>query len=203
MKYLSTVKKDFHDSIVHFGAATALLGGNLEDAYGHYYFDALTQNSFISFDPNYRSDLWKNRDDIFIKKCLPFIEKSQLCKFSQEEASLLSAKDDIYDACKYLHELGAQIITITLGSTGTLVSTARIQKIVPSISVKAVDTTGAGDAFIGCLLQQISTLDHAEHILQNDEKLLEMVSLANKAGAWTTTNYGAIESLPDQSLLTS
>ena len=203
LKYLSTVKKDFHDSIVHFGAATALLGGNLEDAYGHYYFDALTQNSFISFDPNYRGDLWKDRDDIFIKKCLPFIEKSQLCKFSQEEALLLAAKDDIYDACKYLHELGAQIITITLGSEGTLVSTARIQKIVPSISVKAVDTTGAGDAFIGCLLQQISTLDHAEHILQDDEKLLEMISLANKAGAWTTTNYGAIESLPDQSLLTS
>lgn len=203
LKYQSSIKKDFHDSIVHFGAATALLGGNLEDAYSHYYFDALTQNSFISFDPNYRGDLWKDRDDIFIKKCLPFIEKSQLCKFSEEEAMLLSAKDDIHDACKFLHDLGAQIITITLGSKGTLVSTARTQKIVPSISVKAVDTTGAGDAFIGCLLQQISTLDHAEDILQNDEKLLQMVSIANKAGAWTTTNYGAIESLPDQSLLTS
>ena len=116
---------------------------------------------------------------------------------------LLSAKGDIYEACEFLHELGAQIITITLGSEGTLVSTARTKKIVPSISVKAVDTTGAGDAFIGCLLQQISTLDHAENILQDDEKLLEMVSVANKAGAWTTTNYGAIESLPDQSLLTS
>ena len=203
LKYLSSVKKDFHDSIVHFGAATALLGGNLEDAYGHYYFDALTQNSFISFDPNYRGDLWKDRDDIFIKKCLPFIEKSHLCKFSQEEALLLSSKDDIYKACASLHELGAQIIAITLGSEGTLVSTAKIQKIVPSISVKAVDTTGAGDAFIGCLLQQIATLDHAEDILQDDGKLLEMVSMANKAGALTTTNYGAIESLPDQSLLTS
>ena len=203
LKYLSSVKRDFHDSIVHFGAATALLGGNLEDAYGHYYFDALTQNSFISFDPNYRGDLWKDRNDIFIKKCLPFIEKSHLCKFSQEEALLLSSKDDIYKACASLHELGAQIITITLGSEGTLVSTAKNQKIVPSISVKAVDTTGAGDAFIGCLLQQIATLDHAEDILQDDGKLLEMVSMANKAGAWTTTNYGAIESLPDQSLLTS
>ena len=66
-----------------------------------------------------------------------------------------------------------------------------------------MDTTGAGDAFVGCLLQQIATLDHAADILKNDDKLLEMIGLANKAGAWTTTNYGAIESLPNQSQLTS
>ena len=202
LKYQSSIKKDFTDSIVHFGAATAMLGGNLDDAYSHYYFDALTQKSFISFDPNYRADLWKDKDEIFIKKCMPYIEKSQLCKFSQEEALLLSGQEDIYDACKFLHELGSEIITITLGHKGTLVSTSKIQKIVPSISVKAVDTTGAGDAFIGCLLQQIATLDHADDILKNDERLLQMVALANKAGAYTTTNYGAIESLPDQSQLT-
>ena len=202
LKYQSSIKKDFHDSIVHFGAATAMLGGNLEAAYSHYYFDALTQNSFISFDPNYRADLWKGRDDIFIKKCMPFIEKSQLCKFSQEEAQLLAANEDIYEACRILHEIGAQVITITLGPEGTLVSTANTQKIVPSIKVKAIDTTGAGDAFIGCLLQQIATLDHADDILKDDEKLMQLVAIANKAGAWTTTNYGAIESLPDQSQLT-
>lgn len=196
LKYQPSVKKEFPDSIVHFGAATALLGGSMEQAYAHYYFDALTQNSFISFDPNYRSDLWKERDDIFIKKCLPFIEKSHLCKFSLEEAQLLSGKEDVEDACAYLHELGAQIIAITLGKEGTYVSTKEIKQVVPSIAVKAVDTTGAGDAFIGCLLQQIGTLDHAGDILDNADKLLKMVEVANRAGAITTTNYGAIESLP-------
>ncbi len=201
LKYQSVIKKEFHDNIVHFGAATALLGGNLEDAYGRYYFDALTQNAFISFDPNYRIDLWKNKDDIFVKKCTPFIEKAQLCKFSLEEAQLLSAKEDLEDASKYLHDLGAEIIAITLGSEGTYISTKNTTTIVPSIEVKAVDTTGAGDAFIGCLLQQISTLDHPEDILKDDTRLLQMVAMANKAGAWTTTNYGAIESLPDKTQL--
>lgn len=196
LKYQSAIKKDFQDNIVHFGAATALLGGNLENAYSHYYFDALTENSFISFDPNYRADLWYNRDEVFIKKCMPFIEKAQLCKFSLEEAQLLSSKKDLEDACRVLHDLGTQIIAITLGKKGTYVSTPGIKEIVPSIKVKTVDTTGAGDAFIGCLLQQISTLDHAEDILKNDERLLEMIALANRAGAWTTMNYGAIESLP-------
>ncbi len=201
LKYQSAIKKDFEDSIVHFGAATALLGGNLEAAYGHYYFDALTENSFISFDPNYRADLWKDKDDIFIKKSLPFVEKAHLCKFSLEEALLLSSANNKEDACAFLHDLGANFITITLGSEGTYVSTPRMVEIVPSIKVKSVDTTGAGDAFIGCLLQQIATLDHAEDILKDDSKFLQMVSKANRAGAITTTNYGAIESLPDQNQL--
>ncbi len=201
LKYQSAIKKDFEDSIVHFGAATALLGGNLEAAYGHYYFDALTENSFISFDPNYRADLWKDKDDIFVKKSLPFVEKAHLCKFSLEEALLLSSANNKEDACAFLHDLGANFITITLGSEGTYVSTPRMVEIVPSIKVKSVDTTGAGDAFIGCLLQQIATLDHAEDILKDDSKFLQMVSKANRAGAITTTNYGAIESLPDQNQL--
>ncbi len=201
LKYQSAIKKDFQDSLVHFGAATALLGGNLEAAYGHYYFDALTENSFISFDPNYRADLWKDRDDVFIKKSLPFVEKAQLCKFSLEEALLLSGSANKEDACKFLHDLGVQFITITLGSEGTYISTPRIREIVPSIHVKSVDTTGAGDAFIGCLLQQIATLDHAEDILKDDDTFIKMVSRANRAGAFTTTNYGAIESLPDQNQL--
>ena len=202
LKYLPSIKKEFPDSIVHFGAATALLGGNLEDAYGRYYFDALTQDSFISFDPNYRADLWNDNDAVFVKKCQHFIEKSHLCKFSLEEAQLLSGKNDLDEACTYLHELGTCIIVITLGPDGTYVSTGRNSKIIPSIKVKAVDTTGAGDAFIGCLLQQISMLDHAEDVLKNEEQLFTMVEMANKAGALTTTNYGAIESLPERNQLT-
>ena len=80
LKYDSSIKKNYHRNMVHFGAATALLGGSLEEAYSHYLFDALTQNSFISFDPNFRRDLWKDNDANFIKKCLPFIEKAHLCK---------------------------------------------------------------------------------------------------------------------------
>ncbi|MGB7394852.1 MAG: PfkB family carbohydrate kinase, partial [Pricia sp.] len=54
LKYDTAVKKGFKDNMVHLGAATALLGGNLEDAYNRYFFDALCQDTFISFDPNFR-----------------------------------------------------------------------------------------------------------------------------------------------------
>lgn len=200
LKYDSSIKKDFKDQLVHFGSATALLGGPLEEAYSHYRFDALTQNCFISFDPNFRKDLWKGKEATFIKKSLPFIEKAHLCKFSLEEALLLSGKQQVEEACRYFHEIGARIITVTMGEAGTLVSRPSFQKMVKSVPVKPVDTTGAGDAFIGCLLYQISRLQYYSDLFDN-EALLNMVALANKAGALTTTKFGAIAALPNQKQL--
>ncbi len=201
LTYDSSVKDNFRDQMVHLGAATALLGGPLEKAYGHYLFDAITENAFISFDPNFRADLWNGAEDLFIKKCMPYIEKSHLCKFSLEEARMLSGKSGLVEASKALHEMGTGIIAITLGSEGTWISTNQTQRTIPSIPVEPVDTTGAGDAFIGCLLQQISELPSHSHLLENDDLLMEMVVTANKAGAITTTGYGAIDSLPDKNQL--
>lgn len=198
LKYDSSLKKGFKENIVHFGAATALLGGKLEDAYGRYFFDALTQNSFISFDPNYRVDLWKNKEEQFIKKCMPFVQKAHLCKFSLEEAQLLSGKTDLKEACEALHDIGTETIVITLGAEGTLLSTKQYSKTIPSIAVKPIDTTGAGDAFIGCLLKQIAARPNHEILLKNEIEFAEMVAMSNKAGALTTTNFGAIEALPYQ-----
>jgi len=144
LEYDSSLKNDFKDNIVHLGAATALLGGDLEKAYGRYFFDALTQDAFISFDPNFRADLWRKEEESFI----------------------------------------------------TFVSASGIKETIPSITVKPIDTTGAGDAFIGCLLQQIANLQNPFEILENTNLLIKMVENANKAGAITTTNYGAIPSLP-------
>ncbi len=196
LKYDPSIKTEFKKNILHFGAATALLGGPLEKAYGHYLFDGLCNESFIAFDPNFRSDLWGDDEATFVKKCMPYVEKSHLCKFSLEEALLLSGKDTVEKACAFLHETGAEIITVTLGKKGTFVSTKTLQKTVPSIAVSPVDTTGAGDAFIGCLLYQISLLPSIEALFNDDQALLKMVEKANKAGAITTTKFGAIVALP-------
>ena len=60
-------RKALKKNIVHFGAATALLGGDLEEAYGHYLFDALCNDTFISFDPNFRTDLWREKKNFSLK----------------------------------------------------------------------------------------------------------------------------------------
>lgn len=194
------LKNLFKNQIVHFGAATSFLGGSLEKAYTLYLQEAIA-NSFISFDPNFRADLWKGTEAIFVQKCIPFIEKSHLCKFSLEEAQLLSGKENLEEACTFLHNLGSKIITVTLGGEGTYLSTSTVKKIIPSIKVSPIDTTGAGDAFIGCLLKQIALTTNLDTLMAHPGPLENMVQQANKAGAITTTNYGAIESLPTQEQL--
>ncbi|MBO0341920.1 MAG: carbohydrate kinase [Bacteroidota bacterium] len=196
LKYNPDLRKNLPGNILHLGAATALLGGPLEKTYTKYLFDGLTKEMFISFDPNFRIDLWKEDEETFIKKCMPFVEKSHLCKFSLEEAQLISGKEDLHEACDVLHKAGTKIITVTLGKDGTLLSMNGTKKVIPSVKVAPVDTTGAGDSFIGCLLYQISDLGNFEPVFEDFSLVEKMVAMANKAGAITTTNYGAIVALP-------
>jgi fructokinase len=196
LEYNPKLKHQFNNQILHFGAATGFLGGGLEEAYNHYLFDALTQEAFICFDPNFREDLWQEKRSKFIKKCIPFVEKSHLCKFSLEEALIISGATTVEEACEKLHQIGVPIICITLGSEGTLVSCKGTSTLVESIAVSPVDTTGAGDSFIGCLLRQISELEDPISISEDFDKLKEMIGIANKAGAITTTKFGAIAALP-------
>ena len=116
---------------------------------------------------------------------------------------LLSGKTTVEEACTYLHEIGAKIIAVTLGKDGTFISSEGFTKLVPSVEVSPVDTTGAGDAFIGCLLFQISELDNFNSVFNDNELLIRMVEKANKAGAITTTKYGAIVALPSLNQLDS
>jgi ribokinase len=61
----------------------------------------------------------------------------------------VESEDDIATAAKRLVAEGIETIIVTLGARGSLLATAAGLKRIPAFAVKAVDTTGAGDAFIG------------------------------------------------------
>ena len=107
---------------------------------------------------------------------------------------MLSKESDLQQSALKLLNHGAKAVAITLGKDGTLLATKDKQTIVPSISIQQVDTTGAGDAFVGAMLYQIAKSEQI--FLHNFEDLTTFISFANKVGALTCTNYGAISSLP-------
>lgn len=182
--------------IIHFGSATALLGGNLKDTYLKSMATAQNENIFISFDPNYRTDLWKNKIDEFIdisKKCMKYAD---FVKVSDEELKIICSEDDISKGVKVLHELGAKIVAVTLGKEGTLISNKKEMDIIESIKVKSIDSTGAGDAFVGAVLYKISELESPKDLSDDFDKLKEIICFSNKVGAIVCTKLGAISSLP-------
>ena len=85
------------------------------------------------------------------------------------------------------------VFAITLGKEGTLLGINNKTVIIPSITVQPVDTTGAGDAFVGAVLYQLSNhLNNQDTILSGAE-WEHIVLNANKAGARTCEYMGAME----------
>lgn len=174
--------------LYHFGSATAFLGGSLKDTYYKLKEYAKVNNKLISFDANYRESLFGNSKEEFIECCKDFIMDSNIVKLSEEEAELISGRDDVNEASQYIVSLGCENLIVTLGKKGALLSNKEKQVLVKTNELKMKDATGAGDAFIGAVIAQVL----------NDSKrdMEEIVKLANLVGGITTTKIGALESIP-------
>ena len=85
-----------------------------------------------------------------------------------------------------------RLLVITRGEAGCVYFTPEAAGAAPGFVVKPIDTTGAGDGFVAGLLAGL--LDHA---LAWDKATIEgALRLGNAVGALTTTQRGAIPSLP-------
>lgn len=180
-------------SIIHFGSATGFLPGPLQAAYQGLMQKALQQNIFISFDPNYRHLLFKNNTQSFIDQSWNFLDSCHFFKVSDEEAMLITGKPTLEDAVNVLLGKTSSAFAITLGKEGTLLGLNNKTMIVPSIAVSPVDTTGAGDAFVGAVLYQLSSRSFEEMKNLSDVEWKKIVFNANKAGARTCEYLGAME----------
>jgi ribokinase len=110
---------------------------------------------------------------------------------NQVEAALFAGVEpeevtDWASVGRRLRRLGPSAVIVTLGGEGSVIVTADGTTPVPGFSVSVVDTTAAGDAFVGGL---------AAALLQ-DAELPEAVRFANACGAMAVTRAGAQPSLP-------
>lgn len=180
-------------SIVHFGSATAFLPGPLQATYQLLLQKTLQQNIFISFDPNYRSLLFQHNRQTFIDQSWNFLHSCHFFKVSDEEALMLSGRSTVPDAAHDFLQKTNAVFAITLGKQGTLLGINRETMLVPSIEIKPVDTTGAGDAFVGAVLYQLSDKEMNEIKVMTKEQWSKIIFNANKAGARTCEYMGAME----------
>jgi len=180
-------------SIIHFGSATAFLHGPLQIAYLSLLQKALVQDFFISFDPNYRNLLFQYNKQSFIDQSWNFLEHCHFFKVSDEEAMMLTGRATLTDAVNDLLLRTKSVFAITLGKDGTLLRINNETKIIPSIKIKPVDTTGAGDAFVGAILYQLEGRSLAEIKTMALADWEKIVLNGNKAGARTCEYMGAME----------
>ena len=160
--------------------------------------------ALISFDVNYRPDLWSRAEARErVLATLPYVD---LLKVNEVEIALLGGSEgtrsgdrpqqaDLDVATRALLEHGPALCVVTLGPEGSLFRVAEGGEHVPAFQVQTVDATGCGDAFIAGLLCQLIAGDHWRDRL-TVARMRQALRYANAVGALTALTQGVIPALP-------
>ena len=178
--------------VFHFGTLSMTHEG-VREATKKAVETAKANGCLVSFDPNLRPPLWRSLD--LAKEQMEYgFGKCDILKISDNEIQFVSGKEDYDEGIAYLQETyNIPLILLTMGKDGSRAyyKSMRVER--PGFSVKAIETTGAGDTFCGSSLNYL-----VDHDFENltEEQLGEMLTFANAAAALVTTKKGAIKAMP-------
>lgn len=148
----------------------------------------------VSYDPNYRKMLWKD-EETAIKGMRSILSYVDIIKISDEEITLLTDKNTPQEAAQVLLEKGIDCVIVTLGSKGAYIATRDFDITSPCPDGKVVDTTGAGDSFMGAFLYRMSHDNKSPHELTKDD-ITSYAEFANKVATIVVGRRGAINAMP-------
>ena len=111
------------------------------------------------------------------------LNEIELAQATGAKVTAKSTQRDIVSACR---KLGPPIVIATLGSRGAIVVTPQEVTALPAFKAKVVDTTGAGDCFVGALAARLSA----------GADLLDAARYANAAASCSVERLGATPSMP-------
>ena len=178
--------------VFHFGTLSMTHEG-VREATKKAVETAKANGCLVSFDPNLRPPLWSSLD--LAKEQMEYgFGKCDILKISDNEIQFVSGKEDYDEGIAYLQETyNIPLILLTMGKDGSRAYYKGMRVERPGFSVKAIETTGAGDTFCGSSLNYL-----VDHDFENltEEQLGEMLTFANAAAALVTTMKGAIKAMP-------
>ena len=147
----------------------------------------------VSFDVNYRNVMWKDDVDACVaavRSVLPWVD---LLKISEEEVDMMGGEAAIPTL---MRENGIALVIQTLGSKGARAYFGGTSFDVPERKVKAVDATGAGDAFWGAFLSKLRILGIGNAAELTESAIREALAYGNVSGGICVQHKGAIASIP-------
>lgn len=148
------------------------------------------KEKLLAFDPCYRPILWP--EEVNGKKVVKnIISKADFIKPSLDDAKYLFGPDTPENYIDKYLQVGANIVILTMGEDGVLVSDGKEKFRLKVYSKKVVDVTGAGDSFWAGFINGI--LD--------GRTVKEAVKLGNAAAAFKIKGVGALSPVPDKEYL--
>ncbi len=145
----------------------------------------------IAIDANIRPLRWSSEE--FCRETITsFFEDAHILKLTDEELFFLTETTSIQEGIEKLNQYLVPIVLITVGADGAYAVLNGEVIHVPTDKVEAVDTTGAGDAFMAGVLRFV----HFYGLPTTHEELVQCVSFGNRLGAFAATKPGALTALP-------
>ena len=159
---------------------------------------AKSKHRLISFDPNYRPVLWPGEEEAR-KWMLYGCSVCDILKVEASELAFITQQTTIQNGVDFLQKhYSISLILVTSGEAGSQAFMGN-RKVYQKafLTNRTIDTTGAGDTFLGCCLAYI--LEQGMEL--SDHQLQEMLFRANAAASLETTRKGAIRAMPTQAEL--
>lgn len=182
--------------IIHF-CSVDLVESPMKQAHKKAIMAISKAGGLVSFDPNVRLPLWKSEEDCR-QAILEFLSYAHIVKVSDEELEFITGINNEEKAIRSLFTGNVKAVVYTKGAAGADLFLSEEKFESSGYAVMPVDTTGAGDAFIGGFLYQLLRLaanpENVEEILRLNQAAI--LQFANASGALTTTGKGAISALP-------
>lgn len=154
----------------------------------------------VSYDPNLRPPLWESMDMAKqqIKSVMSFVD---IIKISEEEMEFITGEKDLDKGTGIIYnDYGIKLILVTMGSRGSFYRFGDITGARDTYkSMKAVDTTGAGDAFLGGFLYFMLSCGVTNLKELDAGKLENSIAFANATASLCVTEKGAIPAMPSLS----
>ncbi|KAI5071404.1 hypothetical protein GOP47_0013657 [Adiantum capillus-veneris] len=195
-------------SVLHYGSIS-LIGEPCKSAHLAAMRVAKEAGVLLSYDPNLRLPLWESAEAAR-NGILSIWKEADIIKVSEEEVEFLTNGRDnsstelgsnsnhhVDQRVLKLMHANLKLLLVTEGKDGCRYYTQSFKGRVKGLKVTSVDTTGAGDAFVGGLIWQVAK-EGLSLILQNEGRLRSALLFANACGALTTTERGAIPALPSK-----
>lgn len=195
----SQVKREWFDNCFGLHFCSVSLGDTpMKEAHKKAIAYAEEAGGIISFDLNLRFPLWKKKNDLK-KAVLEFMPLAHIIKLSDEELEFVTGMNDIQKAKEILFKGNTQLILYTCGPQGAYAITKDACIYSEALAVKAVDTTGAGDAFCGSFLYSLyrNGIDVTNFSSLSTEQLKNYLDCSNRYCGQSVQHPGAIESYPE------
>lgn len=153
--------------------------------------------AMISFDPNLRPNLWETEEKM-LAAVRSFLPCCHLLKVSEEELLSISGERTEHAALNAVFRGKVMAVLISRGSRGASIALRDGTLLsVPGERVDQIDSTGAGDVFIGTFLfQLLADRFTVGSLCGRAEALRRYLRYANHAAAISVTRRGAIASMP-------